>query len=104
MGKKIITSLYEYVMTQPAPTKPGVDRPVTPTAPPTAPPRPPRPPRPYRPGIDIDREPREDEKERPMAGIMKNIKGSIDQEKGTILAKNLVKKLEKLAALGVTEL
>ena len=98
MGKKIITSLYEYVMTQPAPTKPGVDQPVTPTAPPTAPPRP------ARPGIDIDREPREDEKERPMAGIMKNIKGSIDQEKGTVLAKNLVKKLEVLAALGVTEL
>lgn len=93
MGKKIITSLYEYVMTQPViKPKPEVDQPVIPSAPP-------------RPGRAIpDREPNPDEKERPMAGIMKNIKGSIDQEKGTILAKNLVKKLEKLAALGVTEL
>ena len=95
MGKKIITSLYEYVMTQPAPPKPEVDQPTTPAIP-SAPPRPGR----AIPG----REPNEEEQERPMAGIMKNIKGSIDQEKGTILAKNLVKKLEKLAALGVTEL
>ena len=27
MGKKIITSLYEYVMTQPAPTKPAPAKP-----------------------------------------------------------------------------
>ena len=63
------------------------------------------PPAPERPGRAIPTTvPNPNEEERPMAGIMKNIKGSIDQEKGTILAKNLVKKLEKLAALGVTEL
>jgi hypothetical protein len=95
MGKKIITSLYEFVMTQPAPVKPEVDQPTKPGIPPA----------PSRPGRAIpDREPNPNEEERPMAEIMKNIKGSISKEKGTILAKSLVKKLEKLAELGVNEL
>ena len=95
MGKKIITSLYEFVMTQPAPVKPEVDKPVKPGIP-SAPPRPGR-------AIPI-RKPEEQEQERPMAGIMKNINKSLIKEKGEILAKNLIKKLEKLADLGVTEI
>jgi hypothetical protein len=94
MGKKIITSLYEFVMTQPA-TKP---------APTTVPTTPSAPPAPSRPGRPIPtRVPRPEEEERPMAGIMKNIDKSI-KEKGDILVKNLVKTIKELADRGVTKI
>lgn len=100
MGKKIITSLNEFVMTQPVIKPRETETVPTPTAPPTAPPAPHRPGRPFIP----DREPRPDEEERPMAGIMKNIKGSLMKEKGSELAKSLVAKLKVLASEGVTSL
>lgn len=97
MGKKIITSLYEFVMTEPAPTKPAPG--IKPDEEQGIPPAP------TRPGRAIpSREPNPNEEERPMAGIMQNIKGSLSKEKGTVLAKNLLKKLEVLADLGVTEI
>lgn len=98
MGKKIITSLNEFIMTQPV-TKPA-PTPVTVPGTPTAPPAPKRPGRPFIP----ERDPRPEEQERPMAGIMKNIKGSLMKEKGSELAKNLVSKLKVLASEGVTSL
>jgi hypothetical protein len=95
MGKKIITSLYEFVMSQPA-TKP---------APTTVPTTPSAPPAPSRPGRPIPtRVPRPEEEERPMAGIMKNIKKSLKAEDGTKLAKSLYFKLKELAKMGVTDI
>lgn len=97
MGKKIITSLNEFIMTQPV-IKPRETETVPGT--PTAPPAPKRPGRTFIP----DRDPRPEEQERPMAGIMKNIKGSLMKEKGSELAKSLVAKLKVLASEGVTSL
>lgn len=98
MGRKIITKLNEFVMTQPA-TKP---RPGTvPTTP-----KPGTPPAPSRPGRAIpDRMPRPEEEERPMAkkfdSAMNNIKKSIDREKGTELANSVLSKLKKLKDLTI---
>jgi hypothetical protein len=97
MGKKIITSLYEFMMTQTAPPKP-VEVPGTPTIPGI-------PPAPLRPGRAIPTTvPNPNEEERPMAKVMRNIEGSLLKEKGSIIAKNLIMQLEELADLGVTEL
>jgi len=97
MGRKIITSLYEFIMTQPA-TKPR------PTPVPTAPPKPETPPAPDRPGRPIPvRVPRPDEEEKPMAknfnGVMSNLKSSIMKERATEMAKNLVQRLKDLKEL-----
>lgn len=92
MGRKIITKLYEFVMTQPE-TKPS------PTVVPTTPDTPPAPSRPGRPVPT--RDPRPEEEERPMAKVMSNIKNSIIAEKGTELAKNLVSQLKSLKNLPI---
>jgi len=102
MGRKIITSLYEFIMTQPA-TKPKTNPGTTPapTRPDTNPP-----PAPKRPGRAFpDREPRPEEEENPMAtnfgDVMDNVKSSIVREKGTELAKSLVMRLRGLKGLPI---
>lgn len=96
MGRKIITKLYEFVMTQPT-TKPAPTTVPTPTRPET-------PPAPSRPGRPVpDREPRPEETERPIAksfdDAMSNIKSSLMKEKGTKLAMGIISRLRKLKNL-----
>jgi hypothetical protein len=98
MGRKIITKLYEFVMTQPS-TKPS------PTIVPTTP-RPETPPAPSRPGRPVpDREPRPEEEERPIAksfgDVMGRLKNSLDQERGTKLAMGILSRLRKLKNLPI---
>lgn len=99
MGRKIITKLNEFVMTQPV-TKPK------PTTVPTTPETPPAPSRPGRPVPD--REPRPEEQERPIAknfnGVMGRIKKSLSDEKGTELAKNLISQLKELKNIPLSAL
>jgi hypothetical protein len=96
MGRKIITKLYEFVMTQPS-TKPAPTTVPTPTRPET-------PPAPARPGRPVpDREPNPEETERPIArafgDAMGNIKNSLSQERGTKLAMGIISRLRKLKNL-----
>lgn len=101
MGRKIITTLYEFVMTQPE-TKPA------PTTVPTTP-KPQTPPAPSRPGRPVPiREPRPEEEERPIAkkfdGVMGRLKKSLTDEKGTELAKNLLAQLKELKNIPLSAL
>lgn len=96
MGKRIITSLNEFVLAQPA-TKPTT-KPETKPSPTTTP-------APSRPGRPVPtREPRPQEEERPMAkkkfgAVMGNLKKSIVDEMGTELGKSVMKKLKGLKNL-----
>jgi hypothetical protein len=90
MGRKIITKLYEFVMSQPE-TKPN---------PTVVPANPDTPPAPSRPGRPIpNREPKPEEAENPMAKVMGRIKKSIMDERGTTLANNLISRLKSIKNL-----